>query len=148
MMGKRSVGAMTARACHRYDPDVASRGLICLTLVMGLSSACSDAGSSAVATSTSAPPDVAVGPDTTVPTVATVATVTTVTTVTTAPTTIAPEPTGVPGLGATDPFCAAWAAYAGTRQARGVAGAFGALTVDQLAVLELRAAPRLVEAAA
>jgi len=98
-----------------------------------------------VATSTSAPPDVAVGPDTTVPTVATVTTVTTVATV---PTTIAPEPTGVPGLGATDPFCAAWAAYASTLQALGVAGAFGALTVDQLAVLELRAAPRLVEAAA
>ena len=50
-----------------------------------------------------------------------------------------PMRTGVPGLAATDPFCAAWAAYAGTLQALGVAGSFGGLTVDQLAVLELRA---------
>jgi hypothetical protein len=42
----------------------------------------------------------------------------------------------------------AWAAYAGTLQALGVAGSFGGLSVDQLAVLELRAAPGLVEAAA
>jgi hypothetical protein len=50
-------------------------------------------------------------------------------------------------LAATDPFCAAWAAYAATLQALGVAGSFGGLSEEQLAVLELRASPRLVEAA-
>src|SRR4051812_16276900 len=44
------------------------------------------------------------------------------------------------GVGATDPFCAAWATYAGTLQALGVAGSFGGLSSDELAVLELRAA--------
>jgi hypothetical protein len=62
------------------------------------------------------------------------------------PTTSVPA-TGVPGLAASDPFCAAWAAYAGTLQVLGVAGSFGGLSSDQLAVLELRAAPRLVEVA-
>jgi hypothetical protein len=104
--------------------------LFCLALAMLMSTACSDAGSSAVATTTSAPPDVEIAPNSTVAT------------------TIAPDPTGVPGLAATDPFCAAWATYAGTLQALGVASSFGGLTTDQLAVLELRAAPRLVEAAA
>jgi len=106
--------------------------LLCLALLMVMSSACSDAGSSAVPTTTSTPPDVGIAPATTLAAVAT---------------TNVPDPTGVPGLGATDPFCAAWAAYAGTVQALGVAGSFGGLSVDQLAVLELRAAPGLVEAA-
>ena len=61
---------------------------------------------------------------------------------------MAPEPTGVPGLTASDPFCAAWAGYAGTLQALGVAASFGALVADRLAALELTAAPRLVELAA
>jgi hypothetical protein len=64
------------------------------------------------------------------------------------PPTAAPEPTGVPGLSATDPFCAAWASYAGTVQALGVAASFGDLTSDRLAALELAAAPRLVDVAA
>ena len=66
----------------------------------------------------------------------------------TVPVTVAPEPTGVPGLKASDPFCAAWAAYAGTLQALGVAGAFGNLGAGQFAALELAAAPRLVDVAA
>jgi len=111
---------------------VASKGLVCLTLVVLVCASCSDAGSSAGVTTTSAPPDVGVAPNPTA----------------TAATTIAPDPTGVPGLAATDPFCAAWAAYAATLQAVGVASSFGGLTLDELAVLELRAAPRLVEAAA
>jgi hypothetical protein len=110
--------------------------LLCLALVMLMPSACSDAGSSTVATTTSTPPDVGIAPATSVTTVASVAT------------TNVPDPTGVPGLAATDPFCAAWAAYAGTLQALGVAGSFGGLSVDQLAILELRASPELVEAAA
>lgn len=60
----------------------------------------------------------------------------------------APEPTGVPGLAAADPFCAAWAGYAGTVQALSVAASFGGLVAGRLAVLELTAAPRLVELAA
>src|SRR6185295_16918913 len=58
---------------------------------------------------------------------------------------IAPTPIGVPGLDAPDPFCAAWAAYAGTLQALGVAASFGNLPTVRLAALELAAAPRLAE---
>ena len=62
--------------------------------------------------------------------------------------TAAPEPSGVPGLRAADPFCSAWATYAGTLQALGVAASFGNLSSDQFAALELAAAPRLVETVA
>lgn len=62
--------------------------------------------------------------------------------------TAAVEPTGVPGLTATDPLCAAWAAYVGTVQALGIAASFGALSSERFAALELAAAPRLVEVAA
>jgi hypothetical protein len=64
------------------------------------------------------------------------------------PVTAAPEPTGVPGLVANDPFCSAWAGYVGTLQALGTAASFGGMTSDQFAALELAAAPRLVEVAA
>jgi hypothetical protein len=64
------------------------------------------------------------------------------------PTTAVPEPTGVPGLTADDPFCSAWAGYAGTLQALGIAGSFGELSSDQFAALELVASSRLVEVAA
>ena len=134
-MGKPCVGAMTARACHRYHSDVASKGWLCLALLTLVPGGVQQSGlicrprqrpSTSVATTS--------GRVTSVPN---------------------PElsrsrvsqRTGVPGLAATDPFCAAWAAYAGTLQALGVAGSFGGLSSDQLAVLELRAAPRLVEAA-
>ena len=60
----------------------------------------------------------------------------------------ATEPTGVPGLTAADPLCAAWAGYVGTVQALAVAAAFGTLNGEQLASLELTSAPYLVEAAA
>ena len=60
----------------------------------------------------------------------------------------APEPTGVPGLTASDPLCAAWAGYVGTVQALGVAASFGDLTSTQLAGLELTSAPYLAEVAA
>src|SRR4051812_6167794 len=129
MMGKPGVGAMTARACHRYHREVASRAWLCLALVVVMAPGCRNVGSSARAT-TSAPPDAGIASDTDVATTA------------------VPAETGVPGLTANDPFCAAWAAYAGTLQALGVAGSFGELSSDQLAVLELRAAPRLVESAA
>src|SRR4051794_32510074 len=134
MMGRSCVGAMTARACHRYHRGVASRVFLCLTLLMPMAPACSNTGSSAGATTTSAPPDAQIARDTIVGP-------------TTVVTTSVPDATGVPGLAATDPFCAAWAAYAGTLQALGVAGSFGGLSSDQLAALELRASPRLVEAA-
>jgi hypothetical protein len=58
------------------------------------------------------------------------------------------EPTGVPGLTASDPFCATWASYVGTLQALGTAAAFGDRTGGDLAALELTAAPRLVDDAA
>ena len=64
------------------------------------------------------------------------------------PITAAPEPTGVPGLDADDPFCSAWAGYAGTLQALGIAASFGELSSDQFAAVELVASPRLVEVAA
>lgn len=60
----------------------------------------------------------------------------------------ATEPTGVPGLNAPDPLCAAWAAYVGTVQALGIAASFGALSSERFAQLELEAAPRIVEVAA
>jgi hypothetical protein len=65
----------------------------------------------------------------------------------TVPQAIASEPTGVPGLAADDPFCSAWAGYAGTLQALGVAASFGGLSSDRFAALELVAAARLVEVA-
>ncbi|HZX54691.1 MAG TPA: hypothetical protein VFE86_08410 [Ilumatobacteraceae bacterium] len=117
---------------------MASRALLCVALVVGMAPACSNAGSSSRATS-SAPPDVGVAPESSVATTSVANTIVATTSVA--------DVTGVPGLGVTDPFCAAWAAYAGTLQALGVAGSFGALSSGQLAVLELRAAPRLVEAA-
>ena len=64
------------------------------------------------------------------------------------PSTVVPEPTGVPGLTADDPFCSAWAGYAGTLQALGIAASFGQLSSDQFAALELVASSRLVEVAA
>jgi hypothetical protein len=57
-----------------------------------------------------------------------------------------PEPTGVPGLAAADPFCAAWAAYAGSVQVLAVAAAFGDQTEDQLTANEEYAAPAVVAA--
>jgi hypothetical protein len=62
--------------------------------------------------------------------------------------TVAPEPTGVPGLAAADPFCAAWAGYGGTVQALAVASSFGEMNADQLAALELNATPLLSAAIA
>jgi hypothetical protein len=52
----------------------------------------------------------------------------------------------VPGLSAADPFCAAWAGYSATVQALGIAASFGDLNNEQLAAMELVAAPRLVAA--
>lgn len=66
----------------------------------------------------------------------------------TSPPSALPEPTGVPGLAAADPFCAAWAGYVGTVQALGIAASFGGLPSDRFAAIELIAAPRLVEVTA
>ncbi|MEP7113757.1 MAG: hypothetical protein ABI862_10855 [Ilumatobacteraceae bacterium] len=66
-------------------------------------------------------------------------------TVETVPLAAVTEPAGVPGLAADDPFCSAWAGYAGTLQALGIAASFGELSSDRFAALELVAAPRLVE---
>lgn len=60
--------------------------------------------------------------------------------------TLAPEPTGVPGIDDPDPFCAAWAVFAGSVQSLAVAAAFGELGSEEMAVLELRAAPAMVAA--
>jgi hypothetical protein len=51
----------------------------------------------------------------------------------------------VPGLAAADPFCSAWAGYAGTLQALGIAASFGDLSSDRFAALELMAAAHLVD---
>jgi hypothetical protein len=58
--------------------------------------------------------------------------------------TIAPEPTGVPGLDDDDPFCADWAHYAGTVQVLSVAASFGDLDGAGVTRLEVAAAPALV----
>ena len=102
-----------------------------LALVTLMISACADSATSS-------------GPTTSLPPAEVRANVTSTTIADTA----APEPTGVPGLNATDPLCAAWAAYVGTVQALGIAESFGGLASEQFAALELRAAPRLVEVAA
>jgi hypothetical protein len=52
----------------------------------------------------------------------------------------------VPGLSASDPFCSAWAEYAGTLQALGIAASFGGLASDRFAALELVASTDVVEA--
>ena len=101
-----------------------------LALVTMTISACSEAATSAVPTTSLPPAEVHA------PVTSTVAA------------TAGPEPTGVPGLTATDPLCAAWAAYVGTVQALGIAASFGALSSEQFAALELRSSPRLVEVAA
>jgi hypothetical protein len=62
-------------------------------------------------------------------------------------TTLSPEPTGVPGIDDPDPFCAAWAVFAGSVQSLAVAAAFGELESDEMVLLELRAAPAMVAAA-
>ena len=59
-----------------------------------------------------------------------------------------PSPTGVPGIDATDEFCAAWARYGGTVQIVAVAVNFGELDSVQSARLELESAPTVVGAVA
>jgi hypothetical protein len=59
--------------------------------------------------------------------------------------TVAPEPTGVPGIDDSDPFCAAWAVYSGTVQSIGIANAFGGLPSSGIARIEVIAAASLVE---
>ena len=61
---------------------------------------------------------------------------------------VAPEPTGVPGLDAPDPFCATWATYVGTLQALGTAAAFGGIPPAAFVAIEMAASPRLIEVAA
>ncbi|HEX3090510.1 MAG TPA: hypothetical protein VHQ23_17785 [Ilumatobacteraceae bacterium] len=107
-----------------------SRRLGLLAIVVALFTSCSSSGSSGAVT-TSLPPAEAANRGTG-----------------TSPPTAAPEPTGVPGLTADDPFCSAWAGYAGTLQALGIAGSFGDLSSDQFAAIELVASSRLVELAA
>ena len=58
--------------------------------------------------------------------------------------TAAPSPTGVPGIDATDEFCASWARYAGTVQILAVAVNFGDLDAHGTARLELQSAPTIV----
>jgi hypothetical protein len=106
---------------------VASKLWSCVVLGTSLLAGCTSSGSAALPT-TSVPPAEVPG----------------ATPIASAPH-VEPEPTGVPGLSASDPFCAAWAAYAGTLQTIGVAASFGDLPTDRLAALELTAAQRLFE---
>lgn len=105
-----------------------------LAVVAFAATGCDSTESSAGPT-TSTPPAEAAGPGAS-------------TAVTTVPISAVPESTGVPGLAADDPFCAAWAGYAGTLQALGIAASFGDMSSDRFAALELQAAPHLVEVAA
>ena len=59
--------------------------------------------------------------------------------------TVAPEPTGVPGIDDANPFCAAWAVYSGTVQSIGIANAFGDLSSMEVARIEVIAAASLVD---
>src|SRR4051794_31830462 len=59
-----------------------------------------------------------------------------------------PHPPRVPGIDATDEFCAAWARYGGTVQIIAVAVNFGELDSVQSATLELESAPTIVGAVA
>jgi hypothetical protein len=106
---------------------VASRWCRCLAIVAVLVAGCTPTASSPGPTS-SIPPAEAPGPA-----------------ARTEPVAAPSEPTGVPGLSAGDPFCSAWAGYAGTLQALGIAASFGDLSSDQFAAIELVAATRLVE---
>jgi hypothetical protein len=121
---------MTGRACHHYDRAVALRRLGWLAIALATSAACASSDRSTQPT-TSLPPAEAPGRA-----------------ADTFPPSAPPEPTGVPGLTADDPFCSAWAGYAGTLQALGIAASFGDLSSDRFAALELVAASRLVEVAA
>jgi hypothetical protein len=125
-----AVGAMTGRACHHYDRRVTSRRCGWLTIALALFAACASAGSSAAPTTSLPPAEAPARGSGTVPTTA------------------VPEPTGVPGLTADDPFCSAWAGYAGTLQAVGIAASFGGLSSVQIAAIELVASSRLVEVVA
>lgn len=122
---------MNGRACHRYDRTVASRGSRLVAIAVLVVAGCSSTSSSARSATTSVPP----------PEVSHQVN-------TTSPPSAPPEPTGVPGLAADDPFCAAWAGYVGTVQALGIAASFGDLPSDRFAAIELVASPSLVEVTA
>jgi hypothetical protein len=62
------------------------------------------------------------------------------------PATIAPEPTGVPGVASDAPFCSAFARLVGTQQVLAVAISFGVLDPVAAARLETMAAPAVLEA--
>lgn len=53
---------------------------------------------------------------------------------------------GVPGLDSTDAFCAAWSRFAGSFQVVAVTAAFGSGIPEQLAALEIAAAPTVTDA--
>ena len=121
---------MTTRACHRYHRDVRSRRSWVLALFTLAISACAHGATSSAPTTSLPPTEVHAQ------------------VVTTVGATAAAGSTGVPGLTAHDPLCAAWAAFVGTVQALGIAASFGGLSSEQFAALELQAAPRLGEVAA
>jgi hypothetical protein len=60
---------------------------------------------------------------------------------------VPPSPTGVPGIAASDQFCAAWSRYSGSVQIIAVAVNFAELTSIESATLELEAAPSIAQAA-
>jgi hypothetical protein len=102
--------------------------LLCVPVVV---SACDPAGPSAGSAPTTAGPTTgAVGSGEPAATITT-----------TAPTAAVTEPTGVPGVDDADPWCAAWARYAGSLQVVSVAIAFGGIGDVDAARLELAAAP-------
>jgi hypothetical protein len=53
---------------------------------------------------------------------------------------------GVPGLDSTDAFCSSWSRFGGSFQVVAVAAAFGSGTPEQLAALEVAAAPTVTGA--
>ena len=123
------------------------RVAITAAAVLTLTSGCSDSSGSSSATETAAdasiPTSVAEG-ESTSPS-ATDGEATAPSSAPDLPSTVGPEPTGVPGLDDSDPFCASWAVYSGTVQSIGIATAFGGLPTVEVARLEVIAAASLVE---
>lgn len=60
---------------------------------------------------------------------------------------VATDDSGVPGLDSIDPFCRAWSAFAGSFQVVAVAAAFSDGSDREIGVLEVVAAPVVVDAA-
>ncbi len=114
-------------------------------MAAGLLVGCSESGQPSLATSAVGSAPMSEGPSSVGSGTTLLAATTPASTENASSSTLGPEPTGVPGLDAADPFCASWAAYSGTVQSIGIANAFGGLTSVEVARLEVIAAASLID---